>query len=69
MSRLMARPKLTPEQALECCRLYVAGETLAEIARVMPVRAEAIRRVLMRAGIRRRPVGRRPGRPNPKGTR
>ncbi len=64
-----ARVTLTPEQGHECARLYVAGSTLAEIARVMPVEAEAIRRVLMRARIQLRKRGPRPGRAaTPKGT-
>ncbi len=65
-----ARVKLTPEQGIECARLYVAGETLAQIARVMSASREQVRMVLRRAGIRRRPPGRRPGRSTtPKGNR
>lgn len=64
-----ARVKLSPEQGLECARLYVAGLTIAEIARCMPGGKEQIRRLVRRAGVQMRKRGPRPGRAaTPKGT-
>ncbi len=60
--------KLTPEQGIEAARLYVAGLTLAEIARVMSASCEQVRRVVRRAGVRMRSRGPRPGRAHRKET-
>lgn len=56
------RHTLTVEEIREAALLYVAGLTLAEIARHVPGSKDQIRRGIRRAGIRMRRRGPRPGR-------
>ncbi len=63
------RQPLTADELREAVQLYLAGRTLAEIARSVPRGRETIRRGLRRAGIQMRRRGPRPGRAvAPKGT-